>query len=211
LLLLYITDRTQLPGDEDDRQRALLAKIAEATRCGVDLIQLREKDLSSHQLEALSRSALRVVRENSEQPASRLLINSRSDIAIASGADGVHLRSEDVSPSEVQKIWAHAGRSSRALVSVSCHSATDVGRATDKGADFALFAPVFEKKDDRRARAVGLEGLRNACRQHPSVFALGGITLANARACIEAGAVGIAGIRLFQDNDVAEVVRQLRD
>ena len=216
MLLYYITDRTQFPGDENARQRALLAKIAEATRCSVDLIQLREKDLPTRELEALARMALRVVRENSlletenREPATRLLINSRSDVAIACGADGVHLRSNDISPSEVRRIWAQAGHSARALVSVSCHSAADVARAASEGADFAVFAPVFEKKDVPQANPAGLDGLREACRQKVPVLALGGITRKNARACLDAGAAGIAAIRLFQENDIAEVVRHLR-
>jgi thiamine-phosphate pyrophosphorylase len=208
LLLLYITDRTQFPGAENARQQSLLAKIAEASRCGVDLIQLREKDLSSRELEALTQAVLRVIGENSGQPVTRLLINSRSDIAIACGADGVHLRSDDISPSEARKIWAGEGRS--ALVSVSCHSAADLTRAASDGADFAVFAPVFEKKDEAQIRAAGLGGLREACGQKIPVLALGGITRKNARACIDAGAAGVAAIRLFQENDIAGVVRELR-
>ena len=216
MLLYYITDRTQFPGDENARQRALLAKIAEATRGGVDLIQLREKDLPTRELEALARTALRIVGENSppetenQERATRLLINSRSDVAIACGADGVHLRSGDISPSEVRRIWTHAGHPATALVSVSCHSAADVARAECEGADIAVFAPVFEKNDAPQTSPAGLDGLREACRHKIPVLALGGITLQNARACLDAGAAGIAAIRLFQKNDVAEVVRRLR-
>lgn len=213
MLLYYITDRGQFPGDENARQRALLQKIAEAIRCRVDLVQLREKDLPTRELEALAHAALRIVRppgtENRDLT-TRLLINSRTDVAIACGADGVHLRSEDISPSEVQKTWAQARHSSRALISVSCHSALEVARAASEGADFAVFGPVFEKKDAPKASPAGLGGLREACQQKIPVLALGGITLANARACMDAGAAGVAAIRLFQENDVAEVVRQLR-
>jgi thiamine-phosphate pyrophosphorylase len=216
LRLLYITDRTQFPGDEGARQRALLAKIAEATRCGVDFIQLREKDLSGRELESLADTVLRIVRENSLPrtenggPATRLLINSRSDVAIACGTDGVHLRTDDISPSDVRKIWAQAGQTSHPLISVSCHSENEVARARLEGADFAVFAPVFEKKDAPRARLPGLGGLRDACRQKAPILALGGITVENARACCDVGAAGIAAIRLFQDHDIAEVVRTLR-
>jgi thiamine-phosphate pyrophosphorylase len=216
LLLYYITDRTQFPGDENARQRALLAKITEATRCGVDFIQLREKDLSTRELEALASAARRVVRENSRpgtkdwELTTRLLINSRSDVAIACGADGVHLRSDDISPSEVQRIWAQTRYSARAIVGVSCHSAGDVASAASEHADFAVFAPVFEKKDVSKASPAGLDGLRKACRQKIPALALGGITLNNARACLDAGAAGVAAIRLFQENDIAEVVRRLR-
>ena len=215
MLLLYITDRVQFAGDESARQGALLAKIAEAARCGVDLIQLRAKDLPVRELEILARAAVRVVRENSaletEKRETRLLINSRTDVAITSGADGVHLRSNDISPSEVQKIWVRGGQRTRALVSVSCHFADEVVQAASEGADFAVFAPIFEKKDAPQASPAGLKGLREACRQTIPVLALGGITIENARACLDAGAAGIAGIRLFQENDIAEVVRHLND
>jgi thiamine-phosphate pyrophosphorylase len=213
LLLYYITDRAQFPGDENARQRALLAKITEATRCGVDLIQLREKDLSTRELEALTRATLSVVRlpgTENRAPTTRLLINSRIDIAIACGADGVHLRSDDISPSEVRQIWSQSGHTARALVSVSCHSEPYVARAASEHADFALFAPVFEKKDAPLRSPAGLDKLREACRQKIPVLALGGITLENARACLDAGAAGIAAIRLFQLNDIAEVVQHLR-
>ncbi len=208
MLLLYITDRTRFPGDEDTRQRALLAKIAEAARCGVDFIQLREKDLPTRELETIAR-AVRLRTENHE-PTTRLLINSRSDVAIACDADGVHLRADDLPPSEVRKIWANAGHSSRPLISVSCHTANQVASAASAGADFALFAPVFEKKDAPHASPAGLDGLREACRQKIPVLALGGVTLTNAHACLDAGAAGIAAIRLFQENDIAEVVQRLK-
>jgi thiamine-phosphate pyrophosphorylase len=69
---------------------------------------------------------------------------------------------------------------------------------------------VFEKKDSAASKAAGLDQLRKACRQKISVLALGGVTLENAAACIDTGAAGIAAIRLFQENDVAELVRKLR-
>jgi thiamine-phosphate pyrophosphorylase len=216
LRFYYITDRAQFPGDEDARQRALLGKIAEATRCGVDLIQLREKDLPTRQLEALANAALRSIRENSPLGAqnreltTRLVINSRTDVAIACGADGVHLRSDDISPTEVRKILAQARYSADVIIGVSCHAASEVGRAASERAGFAVFAPVFQKKDAPQASTAGLDGLRQACRQNIPIFALGGITLENARTCLDAGAAGIAAIRLFQENDITEVVRHLR-
>jgi thiamine-phosphate pyrophosphorylase len=216
LLLYYITDRTQFSGDENARQRALLAKITEATRGGVDFIQLREKDLPAGELEALAGAALRIVRDNSStgtenrERTTRLLINSRSDIAIACGADGVHLPSHDISPADTRRIWAHARYPSRPIVSVSCHAAAEIAGAASEHADFAVFAPVFEKKDVPQATPAGLEGLRIACRHQIPIFALGGITLKNARACRDAGAAGVAAIRLFQENDIAQVVRHLK-
>jgi thiamine-phosphate pyrophosphorylase len=96
------------------------------------------------------------------------------------------------------------------VISVSCHHAAEVREADLAGADLALFAPVFEKKDFPNTNPLGLDALHQACQHRIPVFALGGVTLDNAAACLEAGASGIAGIRLFQDHDVASIARRLR-
>ncbi len=275
--LYYITDRNAFPGDESSRCRRLLEKISEATRAGVDYIQLREKDLPTRKLESLARQAASVVKEarqlapsprpleqfhtyyvpftechpdrslpfpkgmaggvegpavpflgytNSEKAlAPALLINSRTDVALAAGANGVHLRSDDISPQEVRTIWnrkggdaprladfarrGSAGLSSDPLIGASCHSPEEVRQAKENGATFAVFAPVFEKKDAPGTRPAGLALLGEACRVEIPVLALGGITLANAQSCFDAGASGIAAIRLFQENNIAEIVRRL--
>ncbi len=223
-LLYYISDRTAFAADEPARRRHLLNKIAEAARAGVDYIQLREKDLPTRELEMLAREAAKVVREASKlvpdpwplTPA--LLINSRTDIALAAGADGVHLRSDDITPWEVRAIWKKcgAGASARELspreppIGVSCRSPEEVKQAEADGASFAVFAPVFEKKDVPNAQPAGLAQLREACKVQIPVLALGGITLENAKSCLEAGAAGIAAIRLFQENNIAETVANLR-
>jgi len=80
-------------------------------------------------------------------------------------------------------------------------------QAAAAGATFAVFAPVFEKKN---VPTAGLAALRQACEAKIPVFALGGVTLANAHSCLEAGASGIAAIRLFQENDIGAVVHRLR-
>jgi thiamine-phosphate pyrophosphorylase len=83
-----------------------------------------------------------------------------------------------------------------------------VNQAAENAADFAVFAPVFEKHG---ATPAGLDRLRRACRAGIPVLALGGVTLDNAQSCLQAGASGIAGIRLFQQNSIAEVVHKLRN
>jgi thiamine-phosphate pyrophosphorylase len=208
-LLYYITDRSQFRGDEKARRHALLAKVAEAARAGVDYIQLREKDLSTRELETLAREVVELVGENSSS--TRLLINSRTDVALAAGADGVHLRADDVSPREVRQVLevsAHRPLTTdRFLVAASCHSAADVVHAESEAADFAVFAPVFEKKD---TQPTGLAALREVCRAKIPVLALGGVTRENAASCLNAGAAGIAVIRLFQENESEDVARALR-
>ncbi len=218
-LLYYITDRTAFPGDEFSRRRHLLEKIAEAARAGVDYIQLREKDLSTRDLESLAGEAVTTIAQlktENRELATALLINSRADIALAVGADGVHLRSDDIFPQDVRTL-SHspcgAGTPARQLsprpplIAVSCHSPADVAQAAANHATFAVFAPVFEKKG---ASPAGLSALRQACQAGIPVLALGGITLENAQSCLNAGAAGIAAIRLFQDNDIAEVIHRLR-
>jgi thiamine-phosphate pyrophosphorylase len=230
-LVYYITDRRAFPGDEPTRRHSLLDKIAEAARARVDYIQLREKDLSPRELEQLAREAMKAIREaqppatGNRQLTTALLINSRTDVALAAGADGVHLRSNDVYPHDVRKIWlcgagtpfdklragsAHEPLPGKLTIAVSCHSPEEVAQAAADSARFAVFGPVFEKKDSPGTRAAGLAGLKEACRTGFPVLALGGITLENAQSCIDVGAAGIAAIRLFQDNDVARVVEQLR-
>src|ERR1700722_17183718 len=107
-LLYYITDRTAFPGDELSRRRRLLQKIEEAARAGLDYIQLREKDLPARDLESLAREAVQIIarrKTTNRDPRTALLINSRTDVALAVGADGVHLRSDDVPPEEVRTMW----------------------------------------------------------------------------------------------------------
>jgi len=211
-LLCYITDRRQFPGDDSAQRQRLLEKIAEAAHAGVDYIQLREKDLLTRDLEALAHHAVRILgadvhSEAGSRPRTHLLINSRTDVALASAADGVHLRAHDILPSEAHKVWMRVDADlSPLIVAVSCHSLPDVQKAERQGADFALLGPIFEKLG---AQPAGLEVLRQACRRKIPVLALGGVTIANAAACLAAGAAGIAAIRLFQENNIAEVVREL--
>jgi thiamine-phosphate pyrophosphorylase len=207
-LLYYITDRSQFRGDERARRRDLLAKVAEAARACVDYIQLREKDLSTRELEMLAREVVAMVRENSSL--TRLLINSRTDVALAAGADGVHLRADDVGPREARQAAHRPLSTDHFLVAASCHSNEEVIRADSEGADFAVFGPIFGKNNAPGRQPTGLAALHEACRAKIPVLALGGVTMENAASCLEAGAAGVAGIRLFQENKIEDVVRALR-
>jgi thiamine-phosphate pyrophosphorylase len=215
--LYYITDRTAFAADEPTRRRRLLEKIAEAARAGVDYIQLREKDLPTRELESLAREAVLAVQQ-ARIVTTALLINSRTDIALAVGAEGVHLRSDDLSPRNVRDIWKTCGAGAPArenqprtpLIGVSCHQPEKVLQAKADGANFAVFAPIFEKKDVPNMQPAGLAKLRESAKAGIPVLALGGVTVENAHSSLEAGAAGIAAIRLFQENDIAKIVEQLR-
>lgn len=223
-LLYYITDRHLFPGDAAEQERQLLAKIGECAAVGVDLIQLREKDLSIRALEELAHKVMAALGSSR----TRLLINSRTDVALACGAHGVHLPANDLAASEVRAVFfrtnsARATLASAAsdapIIAVSSHSIAEVASAEAHGADFAVFAPVFEKKTEKSvtANSDGLKQLRQICHRAEAaqppmpVLALGGITRENAQRCIAAGAAGIAAIRLFQQNSVHAVVTQLRE
>jgi thiamine-phosphate pyrophosphorylase len=218
MLLYYITDRLSFPGDESSRRRCLLDKIAEAADHGIDYIQLREKDLSARDQASLAREAIHIIhsRVKLSTPATTLLINSRIDVALAARADGVHLPANYISPQEVTSAWRGAGSLVRELsprspqIAVSCHSIQEVAQAAANAAAFAVFGPVFEKKDVPAAKSTGLNALREACQTKIPVLALGGVTRQNACSCLEVGAAGIAGIRLFQENDISTLVHQLR-
>lgn len=207
LLLYYITDRKQFPGNAEEQKQQLLRKIAACAAAGVDFIQLREKDLSIRALEELARAAIALFPPGSR---TQLLINSRTDVALACGAHGVHLPANDLPASEVRAIFGSSGVV-HPVIAVSTHSVKELSYAEAHGADFAVFGPVFEK--DGAIVGDGLERLREArCKPDRAmpVLALGGVTLESAHLCLAAGADGIAAIRLFQENDVAEIAAGVR-
>jgi thiamine-phosphate pyrophosphorylase len=222
VLTYYITDRSQFAGSEAVRRSQLLRTVRNAVAAGVDYIQLREKDLPVRELELLAREVLRAIR--AEGP-SRLLINHRTDVALAVGADGVHLTGTDIAASDARALAAKSRPAAQFLIAASCHSAQQVRLAEAHGADFAVLAPIFEKANVVKS-GIGLEELRRAARYDESpnprveagdsrgafpVFALGGVDLERAPLCAAAGAIGIAGIRLFQQSsDLAALVRSLR-
>ncbi len=218
MLLCYITDRKSLAGTERQRCRKLLARIREAAHAGIDYIQLREKDLMARDLEQLARAAVRVVRGHSAT--AKLLVNGRPDIALAAGADGVHLPAGELAPAEVRALWMQASDRSP-IIAVSAHTIEEVRAAEVQGANFAVLAPIFEKANSN-VHGIGVDVLQAACakslpadssqsQRRFAVFALGGVTLSNAGECLAAGAAGLAGIRLFQNGDVVETVRRLRE
>jgi thiamine-phosphate pyrophosphorylase len=170
----------------------LLAAIARNLAAGPDWIQIREKDLTARELFELTRSVL-------AQPNPRgvkILVNSRIDVALAAGASGAHLPSDSPAPFAWRPI-APPGF----LLGASCHTPEEVRAAEREGADYVLFGPVFAPLSKlAQLPPVGLEGLARAvaAAARTPVLALGGITRANASACIQAGAAGVAGISLYQ-------------
>jgi thiamine-phosphate pyrophosphorylase len=182
--LHLITDRAVAP----DLPARLDAALAGAPP-GRVAVHLREKDLSAAALLALGRALLAVCRRRGAW----LLVNDRLDVALALGADGVHLPSAGLPPAEARRLLGPA-----ALVGVSCHVAADVERARDGGASYATFSPIWDTPSKRAYGApVGLEALAAASRLGLPLVALGGVTPENARLARRAGAGGVAAIRAW--------------
>ena len=178
--LYLITDRHQIPAGQN-----LPAVIEEALRGGVRAVQLREKDLTVAELLPLARE----LRSLTRQYGARLLINDKIDVALAVGADGVHLGGHS-RPTE----FVRRSIGTKMLIGVSTHSSREIQVACKQGADFVTFGPVFATPSKAVYGAPqGLQALSDACMKSLlPVFALGGITPERAAAVRAAGAHGIA-------------------
>jgi thiamine-phosphate pyrophosphorylase len=159
---------------------------ARAATDGVDMIQIRAKGLPGRALADLVRAAVSLARP------SKILVNTRTDIALACGAHGVHLPAGSMAPETIRPI-APPGF----LIGVSCHTVEELRAAERELADFAVYGPVFPSVTKSLA-PIGIEAFREAAASvRLPVYALGGVTVENAPRCIVAGAAGVAGISLF--------------
>jgi thiamine-phosphate pyrophosphorylase len=175
MIRCYVTDR---------RQGDLLTHVVRAVASGVDMIQVREKDLSGAELFDLVCN----VREAATGTSTKVLVNGRLDIALITGIDGVHLPGDGLPAAQVRPHVRTLG--------ISCHSTEEATQAERDGGDYIIFGPVFETPGKK---AVGIEALRRvAAAVKIPVLAIGGITSENTPAVLEAGASGIAAIRMFQ-------------
>ena len=189
-----------------DPQFVSVLRLTEAAvGAGVPVFQIREKLLSGRVLYELVARAVEITRGSE----TRLLVNDRSDIARAAGADGVHLTTQSLPADVVRKMYGP-----EFLIGVSTHSIEQARVAKAGGADFAVFGPVFTTESKREfGEPQGLEKLEEVANELDGfpVVAIGGIALDNVAACFDAGACGVAAIRLLNDAEgllsVVEVIR----
>jgi thiamine-phosphate pyrophosphorylase len=205
ICLITSGETTPATSEESPEFTRLLQLCAAAVSASISLIQLREKNLSARVLYELTARASRLTAGSN----TRLLVNDRADIALAGGADGVHLTTRSLEAGVVRRAFGEDF-----LIGVSTHTLSEAEAARLGGADFATFGPIFDTPSKRAyGPPAGLDKLSEAARTLAPfpLIALGGITTENAPDAIRAGAHGFAAIRLFS-NAVAlhNIVESLR-
>lgn len=191
--VMMVTDRGRASG------RALVDQVRAAAAAGVDLVQLREKDLAGAPLLELARAVVGAVSGTS----ARVLVNGRPDVAVLSGAHGVELPAQGLPIADVRRAFGSL------LLGASCHDVEGARAAAAAGASLILFGPVFATPG-KEARAQGLEALRAVARAvDVPVLAIGGVDADSAARVLAAGAAGVAAIRPFLE-DAGEAVRAFK-
>lgn len=175
---------------------SLFRQLDKYLRLGADWIQLREKDLSDRELLEAAGAASR----KAEKTGAKVIVNGRADIASLSGAAGVQLPSDSPPVEKIKAAFPGL------TVIKSCHTLEDVRRAEAAGADLVTVGPVFETPSKKGIiEPMGLSALSDICSAcNIPVIALGGIGTGQAGQVADAGACGIAGIRLFNDPEAEE-------
>jgi thiamine-phosphate pyrophosphorylase len=195
--LYLVTDRHQTGG------RELVEVVEQALLGGVRAVQLREKDLSTDQLYRLAQRVLARTRAHG----ALLLVNDRIDVALAVGADGVHLGRRSLPPEEARRLLGP-----RSILGVSCHSVTDAREAAQGGADFVVLGPIYATPSKAPYGPPLSPAVLRAAREDVTapILAIGGINAARIPEVIGAGADGAALISaVVAAADPAAAAREL--
>jgi len=206
--ILYLITRgatTEATTADSSEFRDILVLISSAVDAGIDLIQVREKNLTARALFELVSRAVEIKRGTS----TRLLVNDRADIAAGAGADGVHLTTRSIDAATIRKTFGK-----EFLIGASTHSLAEAIAACNSGADFVVLGPIYKTKSkEQYGPPLGLSKLSEVTStlDRFPVLALGGVSAENARECLDAGATGIAGIGVFAEpKNLKRVVNLLR-
>ena len=189
-LIYLISDGTITNENFNARSDKLLSLVEAAVRTRIPLVQIREKQLSTKKQLILAGRISAITRGSK----TRVLINDRLDIALATGLDGVHLTSSSVGADVIRGVVGKGF-----VIGASVHSSDELVRARATGADLAVFAPIYETPG--KGRGVGVAILRDAVATVAPfpVLALGGIDHSNYKSVIDAGAAGFAAIRFLNN------------
>ena len=181
----------------DSAKTTILETIRQASADGVSMVQIREKSLPASMLVELSSAAVEALAYSR----TLVIVNDRADVAIAAGADGVHLPGTSLPVEAVRRIF---GRELE--IGVSTHSLDEAEAAAGSGAEYIFFGPIFETPG--KGAPVGLATLKLVSERLGSfpVIALGGVGESNFRDVIEMGASGIAAIRSLNERESRRLI-----
>jgi len=207
--ILYLITRgatTEATTPDSEEFQSILQQTSAAVAAGIQLIQIREKQLTARSLFELTAAVAAIAGGSS----TRILVNDRADIAAGAGADGVHLTTRSLAPDVIRKTFG-----AKFLIGASTHSLIEARDVCRQGADFAVFGPVFPTPaKEKYGPPLGLVKLSEAARDLAPfpLIALGGISVENAYECLLAGACGLAAITLFAEpSTLATAVEAIRD
>jgi len=188
-IFCLVTDGRRKPRDRENIDE-LVELVRDAAAAGVNLVQVRERNLDDRQLLALTRSIVHAV----EGTAARVVVNDRVDIALAGGAAGVHLRADSPPAESVRAMVPD-----EFLIGRSVHGEAEAITAARTGVDYLILGTIFPTvSKPAGASWLGLEALKRAAEGiHVPILAVGGITADNVRSVAAAGAAGFAAIGLF--------------
>jgi len=183
--------------------RAPADVLAAAIAGGVDVFQLREKDLSPSELLPIAREAVEICRRDG----ALAIVNDWPEVALASGADGIHVGQEDMAPAQVREI---VGR--EMLVGLSTHAPAEIDAAAEQPVDYIGVGPVHATPTKLGRPAVGTQLVQYAAANaRLPFFAIGGIDAGNLGAVLAAGAGRVCVLRAIADaEDPAQAARALR-
>jgi thiamine-phosphate pyrophosphorylase len=203
-IVYLITDGEITGQDFTKKSRQTLDLIRIAVKSGVSLVQIREKKITPREVFDLTYRAVEITRGTE----TRLLVNDRFDIALAANADGVHLSSKSIPAKHVRQ-----NSPPGFLIGVSTHNSAEI-EVIKKYADFVTFSPIFATASKNgHGRPQGILKLNEVCEKHSPfpIVALGGIDEANYFDTIEAGACGIAAIRLLNNVErLSEITNRIK-
>jgi thiamine-phosphate pyrophosphorylase len=188
--LFLVTDRRRLAGDVplEMARRCLLRQVEAAVEARIDCVIVRERDLEARDLTDLTTSIVAITRETS----TRVVVNDRVDVALASGADGVHLRGDSVAPDIVRRMTPK-----NFLIGRSVHSAREAAMVV--GVDYLIAGTVWTSTSKHAGhQLLGLDGFSSVVRAASApVLAIGGVTSDRIGEIAKTGGAGIAAIGLF--------------
>lgn len=192
-LICLVTDRHRLPGDvaDDSTMDRLVDLVGAAGRAGIDVIQIRERDLEAGDLTKLVRRCVSAVAGTR----SLVVVNDRADVAVAAGAHGVHLRSDSIEGARIRRLVP-----SGFILGRSVHSVEEARAAAHAGGlDYLILGTLFPTSSKgAHHRLTTMTGLAGACAVAPiPILAIGGITIERTEEVARMGAAGIAAISLF--------------